>query len=148
MTPSVAGVDIFWDMRSYGHLSDWLHPLGDQNLGEAGFYAISYAMPLPKEEGSWPGESWILDNMITGHITVKNKGECDIEEEEDDELEGWYPLYNYAMVGLISCIAIARVLFVKRRKCNCDEDSDNDADGSKTASSYFELAGENSQEVV
>ena len=49
----------------------------------------------------------------------------DIKDEEVND--GWYPLYNYAMVGLITCLAIARGLFVKRRKCNCDEGSDDDS---------------------
>lgn len=146
VTPSVAGVDILWDKRTYGHLSDWLYPLGDQKLGEPGFYTISYAMPLPKEEGSWPGESWILNNMITGHITVKNNGECDIEEEEEEE--EWYPLYNYAIAGLLSCSAIARGLFVKNRKRNCVEGSDDDIDGNSTASAYYEMSDCSSQEVV
>lgn len=142
VTPSVAGVDIIWDKRTYGHLSDWLHPLGDHRLGEAGFYTISYAMPLPTEEGSWPGESWILNNFVTGHITVKNNGECNTKYDEEVD-DGWYPLYSYAMLGLITCLAIARGLFVKRRKCNCD----NDVDVSSPAT-YFEMAGQHSQEEV
>ncbi|KAL7500838.1 hypothetical protein ACHAWT_008755 [Skeletonema menzelii] len=145
VTPSVAGADIFWDKKTYGHLSDWLYPLGDQKLGGAGFYTISYAMPLPKEEGSWPGESWILNNMITGHITVKNNGECNIEEKDEEE---WYPLYNYAIAGLLSCSAIARGLFVKKRKRDCVEGSDDDIDDKSNVSTYYEMSGCNSQEVA
>jgi len=148
VAPSVAGVDIIWDKRTHGHLSDWLHPLGDQTLGEAGYYTISYAMPLPEEKGSWPGESWILNNLVTGHITVKNNGECKIKEEEEE----WYPLYNYAMVGLLSCSAIVTGLFVKKRKRSCVEGSDDDdiddIDDDSTAASYYEMTGGSLQEVV
>jgi hypothetical protein len=95
VAPSVAGVDMVWEKRTYGRLSDWLSPRDGQNLGEAGYYTISYGMPLPEEEGSWPGESWMFDNIVTGHINVKNNGNCNIEKEEE-----WFPVSNYAMVGL------------------------------------------------
>lgn len=145
VAPSVAGVDIVWDKKTYGHLSNWLSPINGQKLGEAGYYTISYAMPLPEEEGSWPGEGWILDNLVTGHITVKNNGDCKIEGEEEEE---WYPVYNYAMAGLVMCSAMVTGLLVKKTKRNCAEDSDDYYDDNTTARSYYEMTGGSGLDVV
>ena len=143
VTPRISGVDLIWDKRTYGHLSDWLQPSSDQKFGEAGTYDIHYAISLPSEEDSWPGESWIVNNLITGHITVINDGECEEEEE-------WVPLYNYAIAGLLSCSAIARVLVKKKRKRNIVEDSVSEIDDTSNASSYYEMSGRISsrQDVV
>ena len=141
VTPIVAGVDMVWDKRTYGHLSDWLAPISGQTLGEMGYYTLSYAMPLPEEEGSWPGEGWILDNLVTGHITVKNSGDCKIEKEEV-----WYPVYNYAFVGLMMCSAMVSGLLFKKAKRNCveasaDEECDGTTDnGTSDAPSYYEMS--------
>jgi len=137
VAPSVAGVDMVWEKRTYGRLSDWLSPRDGQNLGEAGYYTISYGMPLPEEEGSWPGESWIFDNIVTGHINVKNNGNCNIEKEEE-----WFPVSNYAMVGLVTFSAMATGIFVKKRKRNCAGGSGDDEEDNTTASSYYyEMSG-------
>ena len=40
VTPSVSGIDAVWDKKVYGHLSDWLYPVGGQTFGEQGFYTI------------------------------------------------------------------------------------------------------------
>lgn len=40
VTPSVAGLDLVWDKKVYGHLSDWLTALDGQQFGEPGRYTI------------------------------------------------------------------------------------------------------------
>lgn len=98
-------------------------------------------MALPTEEGSWPLESWILDNLVTGHISVKNAGYCNKEKEE----EQWYPTYSYGFVGVMMCMATGVLVKKANRRC-AEGQTDDNADQSPL--SYYEMTGGSGEEGV
>jgi len=85
-----------------------------------------------------------LNNLVTGHIIVKNAGYCASGKEEE-----WYPVYSYSMVGLMMCSAVATGFLVKKAKRNCAQQLDDDyAYNANAGLSYYEMTGGSSSEEV